>query len=418
MKYLRLFEHFLDEALDLPTARKLTKIFLDSGGKKRYQEIFGDKDRLYYDFIPEDEGKDLSPLALKVDQELRTRGFSLLSYKDGTAKKDGDKKNTFKVQKLLTKWGLEDLKNLMDKDPERSLAKHSDKKIVISRHGIDIGGASTNRPWTSCLSLVAGINARYIPTMIEAGALIAYLIDAEDTNINKPLGRIKILPFINTEDPTQFLMYTDTQVYGNYRDKGFMEFVEKWCMEFNAKYNPSAGEYRLDSKCHSDGRSGIYYGDTLNLSKGIKNRSYNLEGSSIVRLNSNYSFDDFYENVVKEGVSDWELEKYIKYINDRFPSLVIDYINGEENTKTKNFIQQHLKLMNSVLKSLGEGIFKINTEKTRLIIEEILKALPLQVKQFIFSERKNLQTKENLYFLQWMREKGIELGLADAEFPR
>ena len=157
MKFL--YDFSLFEAISLSDARKATELFLKNKGKERYNEVFKGKDRIYYDFIPDSE-KPKSELIDSIDAELNKNGYSIENYYEGTAKKEGDFKNIFKIQRLLIKWDRKDLKDRMDADPIRSGSKAKVKKIVISRHGIDLAGVSTGRGWTSCKNLTGGTNSR------------------------------------------------------------------------------------------------------------------------------------------------------------------------------------------------------------------------------------------------------------------
>jgi len=381
MKFLKPF--FLFEALDLPTAKKLTKIFIDSGGKERFQEIFKGEDRIYYDFFPQGERKE-SILQKRIEKELQDNGFSIVSYLEGTAKKVGDDKNIFKIQKLLTRWGLEDLKSQMNSDPERSLSRHASKKIVISRHGIDLGGASTDRSWTSCLALDAGVNSRYIPTMIEAGALIAYLIDPADLNINKPLSRIKINPFVNQQDPSKFLMYPDPNAYGNYK---------------------------------------VTMGTTINLAKDLE-RTFDQgrwigPGSSYdrgVKVGTEYSFENFYDNIINEKVRESTIESLIDTLRaQNLLDLVISYVNGEDNKKTENAFSEHTRLLNGFLKFLKKDIFRINEEKSKIIVTTIFNRIPPEAQELILANSKMIRDK-NPDFIDWLRENIFKFNLVDPKF--
>jgi hypothetical protein len=420
MKFLKPF--FLFEALDLPTAKKLTKIFIDSGGKERFQEIFKGEDRIYYDFFPQGERKE-SILQKRIEKELQDNGFSIVSYLEGTAKKVGDDKNIFKIQKLLTRWGLEDLKSQMNSDPERSLSRHASKKIVISRHGIDLGGASTDRSWTSCLALDAGVNSRYIPTMIEAGALIAYLIDPADLNINKPLSRIKINPFVNQQDPSKFLMYPDPNAYGNYKNHDFMAWVEKWSIDLNKKINPEEGDYFLDSRCYADGRSKVTMGTTINLAKDLE-RTFDQgrwigPGSSYdrgVKVGTEYSFENFYDNIINEKVRESTIESLIDTLRaQNLLDLVISYVNGEDNKKTENAFSEHTRLLNGFLKFLKKDIFRINEEKSKIIVTTIFNRIPPEAQELILANSKMIRDK-NPDFIDWLRENIFKFNLVDPKF--
>lgn len=67
--------------------------------------------------------------------------------------------------------------------------------VVISNHAYDIAGMSTGRDWTSCMNIIDGINKVYVEEDIRFGTLVAYIISSDDTNIQKPYGRILIKPF-------------------------------------------------------------------------------------------------------------------------------------------------------------------------------------------------------------------------------
>ena len=230
MKRIKDFTNFIGEAISLDHAKRATKIFLDSGGKQRYDEVFKGSDRLYYDL--NEKSIDKTPIELEVMKALTDNGYYLVDYVKGLAKKEGDEKNIFKVQKILIKFGFTELKDRVDSDPLRASSTKDNKKIVISRHGIDIAGQSTGRSWSSCKTLetTAGIdNSKYVWTEIEEGGLVAYLIKDDDLNIENPIARIIIGVFINTEDDTDFVLYPDQSVYGNYKKEDFLSFVEDWC---------------------------------------------------------------------------------------------------------------------------------------------------------------------------------------------
>jgi len=416
MKFLKRF--FLFEALDLKTAREVTRIFIESGGKQRLQNIFKGKDRIYYDFTPDVEKKRESELKKKIKKELEDKGFSILSYLEGTAKKVGDDKNTFKIQRLLTRWGLDDLKSQMDRDPERSLSKHSSKKIVISRHGIDIGGASTGRSWTSCMSIYGNVNGTYIASMIEAGSLVAYLIDPADLNINKPLARIKINPFISRKDPSKFLMYPDIATYGNFKDDSFMKFVENWCMELNKTLNPDEGDYFLDKRCHTDGRTQVTLGD-VNLAD-VSNLPKPGMNYHRTHLSNDYSFENFYDIILQndssKAVTEDDIKSMLNIIRGKnLLKLVISYINKEDNQKTADIFSKKMRLMNGFLKLLKEDIFEINEEKSRIIVTKIFNEIPPDVQELIISNNQMILAK-NKDFIDWIRENIFKFNLVDPKF--
>jgi hypothetical protein len=62
-----------------------------------------------------------------------------------------DKRQKFKIGKILQELGETELLDEFKKDETRQL-KNKELVIVISRHPYDIAGASTDRNWTSCIN--------------------------------------------------------------------------------------------------------------------------------------------------------------------------------------------------------------------------------------------------------------------------
>lgn len=251
------FSQYIQEAISLSQARKATQIFLDAGGKERYNQIFKGKDRLYYDFISETEKIPKSQLQKNIEEVLDKNGYQVADYIKGLATKKGDLKNVYKIQRILNSLGEVTLKNQMDKDPMRTSSKKTNKKVVISRHGIDLAGQSTGRGWTSCKQLTKGQNEMYVWTEIEKGSLVAYLIESEDLNIQKPLGRIMIGVFTNEKDRSDFILYPEESVYGNVNPndaQDFKNFLKNWCNELNYKISKyhNTQTYKISPACYSD----------------------------------------------------------------------------------------------------------------------------------------------------------------------
>jgi hypothetical protein len=411
MKFLQTFSLF--ESIKLSDARKVTELFLKSGGKERYNEIFKGKDRLYYD-LEEVMDNPKTKLSLQIESELMKNGYTLLDYYAGTAKKDGDDKNLFKIQKLLVKWKLDDLKNKMDADPIRSGTKAKGKKVVISRHGIDLGGVSTGRGWTSCKNLEGGINARYIFTEVEVGSLVAYLIEADDLNIQKPISRLSIAVYANEKDPTKILLYPEPRGYGNYSKKDFFNFVLKWVKDFNKHLNPSEGNYKKSDKCYNDQSLYVDYSKS-----SIKNIGINIADYANHQFSSSIKYDevdkeileDLYENIVKENVDEETLLRYVESLDKNgLVGLLLNYINKEDNTKTEEFIGKEIKKMSIILSGLDKKISGVNDEKSMIISKTYYENIPESSRKSLF---KIPSTKP---FFLWFRNKIEKSGLINPDF--
>lgn len=417
MKFLKTFSLF--EAIKLSDARKVTEIFLKSGGKERYNEVFKGEDRLYYD-LDEITDNPKSELSLQIESELDKNGYTMLDYYAGTAKKKGDAKNIFKIQRLLVKWKLEDLKSRMDSDPIRSGTKAKSRKVVISRHGIDLAGVSTGRGWTSCKNLEGGMNSKYVFTETEVGALVAYLIDADDLNIQKPIQRISIAVYVNEKDPTKILLYPESRGYGNYNKTDFFDFVLQWVKDFNKHLNPSEGQYIKSDKCYNDEGRHISYKSSSkeenigsNIEDFIKVTSHGSHYSIKYygRVKNKTVLEDLYENIVKENIDEKTLLTYIELLEkEGFINLLIDYINKEDNIKTEFFIDKNLKKMSVILKGLDKNIYSINDEKSMVISEKYYQNIPESAKGSLFK----IQTKG--HFFLWFRDKIEKSGLIGPDF--
>ena len=111
-------------------------------------------------------------------------------------------------------------------------------KIIISRHPYDIAGMSTDRGWTSCMNLGgSGSYKNYVFPAIINGTLIAYLVNENDTNINKPISRLLIKPYVKRGEAPDFdnpnWLLKVSNVYGQNYEK-FSIIVQDW---FDTNWN-------------------------------------------------------------------------------------------------------------------------------------------------------------------------------------
>ena len=117
----------------------------------------------------------------------------------------------------------------------------SEYLICFSRHPYDVAGASTDRAWTSCISLDTGTSGALISSDVKEGAIVAYLIEASDRNLQKPLCRMTLRPYAELDEfegdvqevdedteLTPVVVYPTGIVYGR-NIPGFIEACTKWC---------------------------------------------------------------------------------------------------------------------------------------------------------------------------------------------
>ena len=176
-------------------------------------------------------------LAYEVANPTRKLGIGKMLARSEASEKDAARKTE-----------LQALKKTFDADPQRAATRKADKLIVISRHPYDVAGMSTDRGWKSCMNLVDGINRHYVLRDVKQGSLVAYLINSDDLNINKPLARILIKPYQEKGNPTNLAMMGDA-VYGT-APLEFKSQVDAW---INTHYNQDkSGLYCLAKGLYRD----------------------------------------------------------------------------------------------------------------------------------------------------------------------
>lgn len=191
--------------------------------------------RIYLDWVIKHKK---SKTQLMVEDYISPLGYEVFDYTKGIAIKingDPKKNNQIRIGKLLKD------KNILEKfnlDEDRTNSKKyntEDYRIVISQSYDDIINMSTGRSWTSCMSFPDGRYSYMIKADILEGTLIAYLINKDDMEITKPLGRVLIKPFSTEDGETQYL--TETKVYGNVpMSQSFIRSVKSW---LNNRQTPS-----------------------------------------------------------------------------------------------------------------------------------------------------------------------------------
>lgn len=204
-----------------PVLLKLFEQASNKKGKKAY--------RVYFDYGADRDIHVNTPVVPhKISEYLKENGIELLDYAAGTAI---DKhKRTVRLGKILSR--QEELKKLFDNDPARRqvvTASRGKKLVCISMHPYDIAGMSTDRGWTSCMNLNDGVNKKYVAKDVKANTLIAYLVDANDKNINRPISRVLAKSFTDKKKTVQ--SYGVEYAYPDASDRIFIRAVQSWLDE-------------------------------------------------------------------------------------------------------------------------------------------------------------------------------------------
>lgn len=186
-----------------------------------------------------------------VEKTIADKGYLIEDYVAGMAV-DPTGKRKVKIGKLLD--SNVDAKKAFDNDGQRKATKVGKASlfVVISRHPYDIAGMSTGRGWSSCTNLKDGSNRTYVKKDVKYGTLVAYLIKADDKNINKPVGRVRIYRYSDVKDPKRYLLVRDNSVYGA-ATPGFLTTIDEWLKTING--DRKEGTYCINEKVYDDDTS-------------------------------------------------------------------------------------------------------------------------------------------------------------------
>jgi hypothetical protein len=200
-----------------------------------------------YQFIIKDYRNNLA-INMKNNKEIAlNRALNIVSKKEPEAKE------------LIDRYASIKSRGIIDKE--------DDLVIIFSSAKYDIAGMSTGRlpTWSSCMNLIMGGNQHYVERDMKEGTIICYLTKVNDTNIENPLGRVLIKPFLNVENEKDVILYPDQKTYGNIPDsEKFTDTID----DYMEKTQKLSGTYRRLGCLYDDS-----YRDTVEGKKSIRNRA-------------------------------------------------------------------------------------------------------------------------------------------------
>lgn len=209
-------------------------------------------------------------------------GYEVVDYRKGLAAPKENHKQVFKIGKLIAAAAQMDadeieqqykndeishqkmmnqlgynrryydrIKDSFEMSPNRSGGKKGKTQyvVVISKNIHDIGRMSTDREWTSCMNLDTGQHRKSVYCEVKNGGFVAYLIDPEDKDIQRPKARIHIRRFDSKRKGQPSIAMPEESVYG-WEVPGFLEFVQKWVDSKQPNVRP--GRYRMRGGKWSD----------------------------------------------------------------------------------------------------------------------------------------------------------------------
>lgn len=171
-------------------------------------------------------------------------------------------------QEVKTK--IDALLKLYDETPEVRLSRENKTNtfyIVFSKHAYDVAGMSTNRGWTSCMNLYQGINAQYIQHDVKSGTMVAYLVKNDDLNIERPVARVAIKPFVNIDDESNVFYEAEERVYGT-APLTFLEVLNKI---INDAQPGKTGRFKMVDTLYCDSKRQLTKYGTANIEQLVAN---------------------------------------------------------------------------------------------------------------------------------------------------
>lgn len=238
------FEQF-NEAISLKDAKKYTKIWQTSKMQNYLSDWFGEEHRKYLPIESETTNIKFDKLLFnKIKNILLENEYEIESYVSNLCKKIGTDKNFTKITKILQKL---DPKLLIDFQNELiKIGENSGYMVVISRHPVDIAGMTTGRNWKGCMDIKNGEFKKYVQVDIKLGTIIAYLIKTDDKNIQNPLSRLLIKPYVDENNKSWLF---PERVFGT-PNQYFVVTVEKWLNDMQGE--KPFGAYTLKSGLYND----------------------------------------------------------------------------------------------------------------------------------------------------------------------
>ena len=328
-------------AIPLPLVIKHVLPAMKGWDRNRYSDIFARYEHAphkYRIYIPLGGKASTKRIVVPqaVTEKLQSKGYIVEDYVAGLAVKADDPKKKIKIGKLIS--DDPSVKHMYDNDDQRTGCKGVKQWVVISRHPYDIMGMSFDRGWKSCMHLTEGSNKKYLEQDVKHGTLVAYLINDNDRNINKPVARIAIKPFFDNKGNYKLLPPNADKVYGT-ASKAFYNTVVKWCKEVNT--GTPNGKYTMHPKLYPDNQDGVH---TQLVTQEIMDSLKKMTSSEIKEAFSKFNFKERTfiiaetdsENVLMVGAED---ENYyirmdvVKNVNATEKVLLISALDKNENVR-------------------------------------------------------------------------------------
>ena len=333
----------------------------------------------------------------EIEKTLDNAGFYVTDYRAGIAMKKtkpGEEKDLrqIKIGKILQKLNQPKLLKQFNErlGTSKKDIQNINFEICVTHNPYDIAGMSTDRNWTSCMELD---NGEYKDTplyQVQYGGMVAYLIDSNDKNIEKPFARIAIKRFISKDNLSQFIFAAEDRIYGDVglaNEIGFQEKLIEILDKSNSLTTNISGEYlRKDSNSYSDTYEKNYYWfNSDNLNKQNKDTLLKYIESSILK----------YKPISCE-VLKYAIKTYPNDLSYLFTHLDIFYVGS---LKCYNIDKELIELLlkNNIITLSFKYAKDITTQEANNLILKYSNLKESYRLIFAFLENKNIKfTQDNL----------------------
>ena len=308
-------EYLKDESIDNRIKSYLMSIGYDLADEDFYKNVCYNKNKVKCDII--DELNKIKKIDITEKEKFLNKTRDLA--KKQIAQLEIDKKKMYddefiKRMELISTGAIKD-KNSKDINV-----------IVLTWIPRMIMSQSTTTLWTSCMRLADetseydGGNVHYIPTSIENGVFIAWLVNLKDsTTIKKPLARILIKPFTPNRDSESVIWWPGTVYYDGSANTNINIFKTAL---FNFCYKKQTKEIRKFQK-KEESSPGIDLSSTEGQypdERDLKIRTMKEIFKNI--LEQKGRFDNFFD------AADFSEKKAMFYLN-KMPKMILNIYASE-----------------------------------------------------------------------------------------
>lgn len=400
---IKSFKEIMTEKVELSKYREIYKQ-IDKKYREQYKTWFNNQWRIYLPL----SGAVSDPLYQEVNNALSKGDYEIAEWNTGLAKSKKSTR-TQRIGRLLTSLKEEGLLkrfNERHKGREVSKEKEEDLLVCISRHPYDIAAMSHDRQergfkhnksgtwlsvedfvkkykdqisddgsgshylingehwdqstkgWTSCKNLVDGSNNHYIPTEIDAGCLVAYVIRPTDKNIQKPLSRLLIIPLFNENDPDDTILYVGDKFYGK-SITSFKTVVEDWLEEHQGETDIS--EYCLDTdKIYNDDYDELNRIGVARLTSALNENNWNVQEIDQHSCRAyTYNMDWLNDIFMNYSEKNENPNRVSKYFDGSIDTSVVDPESWEYDDNLRDIIKEmedgNPTLVNKIIKKYKDA---------------------------------------------------------------